>query len=140
MLLCLLTHVPWRQRVRHGLIYGALVVTLLMPYLVFIEVHGGVVSYFRNAAAWAQQDRNRAPVVWPGLFDNPDGVSPEAQSGGVLRRAVATVQDNSRRVAVLRRAGAAARRPAVVGDVAAGLPAEVAERGARKSRSWRPWP
>ena len=95
MLLCLLTHVPWRQRVRHGLIYGALVVTLLMPYLVFIEVHAGVVSYFRNAAAWAQQDRNRAPVVWPGLFDNPDGVSPEAQSDGIVRRAVATVQDNS---------------------------------------------
>ena len=65
------------------------------PYLVFIQRNGGVVTYFRTAAAWAQQDRGRAPVVWPGLFDNPDGVSPEAQAGSLVRRAVATVQDNS---------------------------------------------
>jgi hypothetical protein len=95
VLLCLLTHVPWRQRLRHGLIYGALVLALLLPYLVFIEMHGGVLSYFENATGWARQDRNRAPVVWPGLFDNPDGVSPEAQAGSFVRRAVAMVQDNS---------------------------------------------
>ena len=75
--------------------YGALVVLLSTPYLVFIQRNGGVVTYFQTAAAWAQQDRGRAPVVWPGLFDNPDGVSPEAQAGSLVRRTVATVQDNS---------------------------------------------
>ena len=95
VLLAALTHVPWRQRLRLGLIYGALVLGLLLPYLAFIQVNGGVVTYFRTAAAWAQQDRNRAPVVWPGLFDNPDGVSPEAQTAGFARRAIVTVQDNT---------------------------------------------
>ena len=95
VLLLLLQQVPWRERVRHGLVYGVLVLALLAPYLLFIETHGGVVTYFQTAAAWAQQDRNRAPVVWPGLFDNPDGVSAQATSGNVLRRAIATIQDNS---------------------------------------------
>ena len=95
VLLCLLRHMPWRERARHGIVYGVLVVALLAPYLVFIQAHGGVVTYFRTAAAWAQQDRNRAPVVWPGLFDNPDGVSPAATSGAFVPRAIATVQDNS---------------------------------------------
>jgi hypothetical protein len=95
VLLLTLTNVPWRERLGHAAAYGALVVVLLAPYLLFVQRNGGVVSYFRNAAAWAQQDRGRAPVVWPGLFDNPDGVSPEAQAGSVVERVVATVQDNS---------------------------------------------
>ena len=47
-----------------------------------------------QASAWAEKDRNRAPVVFPGLFDNPDGVSDAAREGGPLPRAVATVRDN----------------------------------------------
>lgn len=95
VLLVVMRSVPWRQRLRHGLVYVALVTALLAPYLVFIQLNGGVVTYFRTAAAWAQQDRDRAPVVWPGLFDNPDGVSPQAQAGGPVEKAVATVRDNS---------------------------------------------
>ena len=95
VLLLTLTHLPWRERLRHAAVYAALVLVMLAPYLVFIQRNGGVVSYFRNAAAWAQQDRGRAPVVWPGLFDNPDGVSAQAQAGSVVERVVATVQDNS---------------------------------------------
>jgi hypothetical protein len=61
------------ERVRHLVIYGLLVLALVAPYVVFIQVNGGVVSYFRQASAWAERDRAREPVVWPSLFDNPDG-------------------------------------------------------------------
>jgi hypothetical protein len=95
VLLVATTSLSWLQRLRHALVYGGLVVALLAPYLVFIQMNDGVVTYFSTAAAWARQDRNRAPVVWPGLFDNPDGASAESRQGNPIRRAVAVVQDNS---------------------------------------------
>jgi hypothetical protein len=78
------------DRVRHLVIYGLLVLVLVAPYVVFIQINGGVVSYFRQASAWAERDRAREPVVWPGLFDNPDGESDEAKAGSL----VANVRDN----------------------------------------------
>jgi hypothetical protein len=60
----------WRDRVRHAAIYVALILALLAPYLVFIQMHGGVVSYFRQASAWADRDRARAPMKWPPLFES----------------------------------------------------------------------
>jgi hypothetical protein len=92
-MLLLMTHVPWRARVRHAAIYLALVVALLSPYLAFIEMNGGVGAYISQASAWAARDRDRAPVIWPGLFDNPDGVSVSADDSAVWR-AVASVRDN----------------------------------------------
>jgi hypothetical protein len=66
----------------------------LAPYLVYVQVYGGLVPYFRTAAAWAERDRGRAEVVWPGLFDNPDGVSEAAQQGTGLARVRAIYYDN----------------------------------------------
>jgi hypothetical protein len=85
-----LTYLPLRERVRHLVMYGSIVVLLIAPYFVFIQMNGGLVSYFRQASAWADRDRAREPVVWPGLFDNPDGVSDEARAGSVA----AVVRDN----------------------------------------------
>jgi hypothetical protein len=93
VLLLLMTDVPWKERLRHAFAYGALVVVLLAPYLIFIQRNGGVDLYFRQASAWAERDRDRAPVLWPGLFDNPDGVSAAAEAGGA-GGAVAVVRDN----------------------------------------------
>jgi hypothetical protein len=90
VLMLSLTHLPMRERLRHAALYGALVLALVAPYLTFIQVNGGLLSYFRQASAWAERDRAREPVVWPGLFDNPDGVSEEAQAGS----AIAVVRDN----------------------------------------------
>jgi len=78
------------DRVRHLVIYGLLVVALVLPYFLFIQMNGGVVSYFRQASAWAERDRAREPIVWPGLFDNPDGESNEAKAGSLI----AKVRDN----------------------------------------------
>jgi hypothetical protein len=79
------------ERVRHFVIYGAIVLALVAPYLVFIQIHGGLLSYFRQASAWAERDRAREPIVWPGLFDNPDGESDQAKAGSL----VAKVRDNA---------------------------------------------
>src|SRR5262245_7533536 len=92
--LLLMRELSWPARARHAAIYGALVLALATPYLLFIEWHGGLGTYFRQASAWAERDRDRAPVVWPGLFDNPDGVSDAAKNGGAVTRVIATVRDN----------------------------------------------
>jgi hypothetical protein len=93
-LLLFLVEVPWREKVRHGLVYVALVAALSAPYLLFIQLNGGVLQYFRQAAGWAREERNRTPVQWPGLFDNPSGISDDAREGTPLVRAVAVVRDN----------------------------------------------
>jgi hypothetical protein len=95
VLLVTVGQMPWRQRAQHGLIYGGLCVLLVTPYLLFIEVNGGIGAYFRQASAWAERDRDRAPVVWPGLFDNPDGISEAARSGDSWTRVIGVVRDNS---------------------------------------------
>jgi hypothetical protein len=93
-LLVFMTDLRWKDRARHYALYLALVAALLLPYFVFIQVNGGVISYFRQASAWAERDRGRAPVVWPGLFDNPDGVSEQAKTGSLIGRPIAVVRDN----------------------------------------------
>jgi hypothetical protein len=85
---------PWLARLRGAVLYGALVLVLLAPYLAFVQWHGGLVPYFRTAAAWAERDRGRAEVVWPGLFDNPDGESEAAREGGAVTRVRAIYHDN----------------------------------------------
>jgi hypothetical protein len=90
VLMLSLTELRLAERIRHLAIYGLLVVLLVAPYFIFIQANGGLVSYFRQASAWAERDRAREPVVWPGLFDNPDGVSEAAKEGS----RVAVLRDN----------------------------------------------
>ena len=68
--LLVLMPLSWRDRIRHAAVYAALILALLSPYLVFIQIHEGVVSYFRQASAWADRDRARAPMKWPPLFES----------------------------------------------------------------------
>jgi hypothetical protein len=95
VVLAAMTDIPLKDRIRHGRAFLIVCVIALAPYLAFIQVNGGVVSYFRQASAWAERDRDRAPVVWPGLGDNPDGVSDAARQGSGLTKVVATIRDNS---------------------------------------------
>jgi hypothetical protein len=90
VIMLLLTELRIVDRVRHAVVYGLLVAALVAPYFIFIQANGGLVSYFRQASAWAERDRAREPIVWPGLTDNPDGVSDAAKAGSV----VAAVRDN----------------------------------------------
>ena len=93
-LLLLLTEIPWRDRARHGVLYATTCLVLLSPYLAFVQVYGGVVPYAQQVVAWAERDRQRTPIEWPGLLDNTRGVSAASESGSLLGRSVATVQDN----------------------------------------------
>lgn len=86
-----LREIPFTERLRQLVMCGAIVIALITPYLLFIQINGGLGSYFQQASAWAERDRAREPVVWPGLFDNPDGVSDAAKAGS----SVAVVRDNS---------------------------------------------
>ena len=90
VLMLSLTELRLAERVRHVIVYGLLVAALVAPYLLFVQINGGLVSYFRQASAWAERDRARETVVWPGLADNPDGVSDAAKNGSL----VAAVRDN----------------------------------------------
>jgi hypothetical protein len=92
--LLLMERTRWIEKLKHAVLYAAIVCALLAPYLLFVQLNGGVRSYFEQAMAWADRDRDRAPVVWPGLFENPDGVSDGAKSGNVAARGVAVVRDN----------------------------------------------
>jgi hypothetical protein len=92
--LLLMERVRWLEKVKHAVLYGAIVLALLAPYMLFVQLNGGLGSYFEQAMAWAERDRDRAPVVWPGLFANPDGVSDEARSANPATRSVAVVRDN----------------------------------------------
>jgi len=91
VLMLSLRELDLKERLRHLAIYSGLVVILVAPYFVFIQVNGGLISYFRQASAWAERDRAREPIVWPGLFDNPDGESDAAKAGSL----VAKVRDNA---------------------------------------------
>ena len=88
-----MTTVPWTARLRDALIFGGLVLVLLAPYLLFVQANGGIGAYFRQASAWAERDRARAPVVWPGLADGADGPSHAVASEPSWNLA-AVVRDN----------------------------------------------
>ena len=94
-LLVLLRQLSWWARIRHALVYGGLVLVLLAPYLFFIQTHGGLSLYFTTALAWAERDRGRAEVVWPGLFDL-EGEEEErvAADAGPVERLAAGVRAN----------------------------------------------
>ena len=53
----------WGRKVPAGMrevmVLGGLALALVSPYLLFVQVNAGVVSYFRGAIAWAQRDAVR---------------------------------------------------------------------------------
>jgi 4-amino-4-deoxy-L-arabinose transferase-like glycosyltransferase len=54
---------PWRERVRHGVVYGLATLLLLAPYLVFLQVNGGVDRHIAMAYGWTARDFDRAPTT-----------------------------------------------------------------------------
>jgi len=88
------TRLRWAARLRYALVYGALSLALLSPYLLFIQLNGGLGAYRRQAREWVEEERARTPIQWPGLFDNPDGASEAGRAGEFPARAVAVVRDN----------------------------------------------
>jgi hypothetical protein len=93
-LLVFLRELTWRDRLRHAAVYAGLAIALLAPYFVFIEMNRGLANYFRDASAWAARDRERAPFVWPGLFEDRGEAMEAAAGASPPARAVAVIRDN----------------------------------------------
>jgi hypothetical protein len=66
-MLLLAWHVPWRERLRHAVLYAAVSLAMVAPYLAFIQLNGGLNEYRRQATEWAGEERARTPIQWPGL-------------------------------------------------------------------------
>jgi len=58
---------PWPavERVREVVRYVATALLFAVPYLVYLQLNGGIVTHFIVANAWSMRDRARAPLVWP---------------------------------------------------------------------------
>jgi hypothetical protein len=55
----------WRQRTRRALAFAATVVVMVVPYIVYVQLNGGVWNYFATAL---QQNQSEAGYVWPSPF------------------------------------------------------------------------
>jgi len=62
---------PWRERVRHGVVYGLATLLLLAPYLVFLQVNGGIDRHFLTAYRWSAREYQRTPLRLPALSWQP---------------------------------------------------------------------
>jgi hypothetical protein len=61
----------WRQRMRHGAAYGLATLLLLAPYLVYLQVNGGIDRHFLTAYAWSAREYQRTPLRLPTLSWQP---------------------------------------------------------------------
>jgi len=55
----------WPSQFRQVVLYAVTLLLLLSPYLIYLQVNGGVVRHFDTAYRWSQRDRGRAPLVLP---------------------------------------------------------------------------
>ena len=53
---------PWRERCRSGTTFAAMVLTMVVPYLAYIHLNGGLWNYFVTAL---EQNQSEAGYVWP---------------------------------------------------------------------------
>jgi hypothetical protein len=56
---------------RHGVMYGLATLLLLSPYLVYLQVHGGIDRHFLTAYAWSVREYQRTPLRLPTLAWRP---------------------------------------------------------------------
>ena len=58
----------WRITARDLALFGSTVVVLLLPYLVYVQVYGGLWLYLRNGVEFSQREASREWHVWPRVF------------------------------------------------------------------------
>ena len=84
VLLLGMRELPWRERVRHGVVYGLATLLLLAPYLIYLQVNGGVERHFVGAYGWSVRDYGRAPLrlptlSWQPLFEEEPSDAPASE-------------------------------------------------------------
>lgn len=58
----------WRTMFRSATTFGAFVLLLLLPYLVYVQMHGGAWRYFESGMQISQHEASREGHVWPTVF------------------------------------------------------------------------
>jgi hypothetical protein len=59
------TGLPLVERARQAALYGLTLLVLLSPYLIYLQVNGGIERHFVTTYAWSARDFSRAPRVLP---------------------------------------------------------------------------
>jgi hypothetical protein len=56
------------RRTRDLAAFAGLALLLILPYLLYVQVHGGLLLYFRNGVEFSQREAARQWHVWPRVF------------------------------------------------------------------------
>jgi hypothetical protein len=68
----LLVPVPTVVRLRHLSAYTATGMAGAVPYLLFVQAHGGLAAYLRAGLEFSRREAERQWHVWPAVFGDPD--------------------------------------------------------------------
>ncbi|MEQ1761019.1 MAG: hypothetical protein ABL986_22155 [Vicinamibacterales bacterium] len=76
-----ITGLAFKERVKQAVLYGVTVLALLSPYLIYLQLNGGIERHFVTTYAWSARDFTRAPRVlptleWRPLFQDVDSDAP----------------------------------------------------------------
>ncbi len=55
----------WKQSARAAAIFTAFVALLLLPFLIYVQVHGGLWPYFRTGVEYSAREAGRQWHIWP---------------------------------------------------------------------------
>jgi hypothetical protein len=61
----------WKASLQRMAVFTACVVAILLPYLVYVEVNGGLWTYFRTGIEFSQREAERQWHVWPKVIGDP---------------------------------------------------------------------
>ena len=56
------------RRTRDLAAFAGIALLLILPYLLYVQVHGGLLLYFRNGVEFSQREAARQWHVWPAVF------------------------------------------------------------------------
>lgn len=62
----------WRAKLRDVVTFGGVGLVLVLPYLVYVQVHGGLASYLRAGVDFSQREAARQWHIWPLVFGDPE--------------------------------------------------------------------
>ncbi len=62
---------PWAARLRRSALLVGFVVLLAVPYLVYVQVNGGVWAYLQTGLEFRAAELRRQELAWPASFEEP---------------------------------------------------------------------
>jgi len=74
------------ERIRHAVVYAAMVLALLTPYFIYLAQTGGILFHARTAMSWSERDRGRAPLTLPTFNATPPSSDDDDEAGGGVTR------------------------------------------------------